>query len=57
MSTAVLAGADLAQWIASTEDDYFIKAVQAATQLKYLRESRVQLRRQLQKVLSVTLLP
>ena len=44
MSAAVLTGADLREWIAVSEDDYFEKAVLAATQCTYLRQSRDKLR-------------
>ena len=48
MTTAVLAGAHLPEWIASSEDDYFNKALLAASQRQKLRQSRDQLRQQLQ---------
>ena len=44
MSAAVLTGADLKEWIAISEDDYLEKAVMAATQCAYLRQSRDKLR-------------
>ncbi|QNI46830.1 glycosyl transferase 41 family protein [Synechococcus sp. A15-60] len=48
MTTAVLSGAKLPEWIASSEEDYFNKAVQAASQRQHVRQSREQLRRHLQ---------
>ena len=48
MSTAVLAGANLNDWIASDEQEYFDKALHAAAQCQQLRHSRNDLRRHLQ---------
>lgn len=48
MSTAVLAGAQLDDWIADSVDDYLFKAKKAAQQLAFLRQNRHQLRQQLQ---------
>ena len=44
MSTAVLSGADLPEWIAFSEDHYFELALRAAEQRSHLRQSRHQLR-------------
>ena len=44
MSSAVLSGANLSEWIAKSEDDYLDKAIQAADQLSHIRQSRNQLR-------------
>ena len=41
MSTAVLAGAQLDDWIADSEDDYLFKAKKAAQQLAFLRQNRI----------------
>lgn len=49
MSTAVLAGAHLSQWVAANEQDYLNKAVEAADQLSHLRSSRQQLREHVKK--------
>ena len=38
MSTAVLAGAQLDDWIADSADDYLSKAKEAAQQLVFLRQ-------------------
>ena len=48
MSTAVLSGAQLPEWISSSEQDYLDKAVFAASQKKHLRASRDQLRQHVQ---------
>ena len=40
MSTAVLAGAQLDDWIADSEDDYLSKAKEAAQQLTFLATNR-----------------
>lgn len=48
MSTAVLTGAELPEWIATSEQEYFNKALQAAEQRRHLRASRAQLRQHLQ---------
>lgn len=48
MSTSVLSGANLEEWIAFTEQEYFEKALQAASQCQTLRESREKLRTHLQ---------
>ena len=44
MSTAVLSGAALVEWIASCEQEYYALALKAADQLRDLRQSRDQLR-------------
>ena len=49
MSTAVLAGAQLNDWIADSEDDYFLKAKKAAQQLSFLRNNRAMWRQKLQQ--------
>lgn len=49
MSTAVLAGAQMEDWIADTEDDYCSKAVKAAQDLSLLRNNRSKWRQQLQQ--------
>ena len=49
MSTAVLAGAQLDDWIADSVDDYLFKAKKAAQQLSFLRLNRNQWRQQLQR--------
>ena len=48
MSTAVLKGAEMDEWIAISEEDYFCKALQAASNRVHLRQSRHQLRQHLQ---------
>ena len=48
MSTAVLSGAHLDEWIAESEDDYLEKAEQAGQQLSSLRKNRLHWRRKLQ---------
>ena len=48
MSTAVLTGAELTEWIAVNEEDYLLKAIRAAEQRNHLRQSREQLRRHVQ---------
>ena len=40
MSTAVLAGAQLDDWIADSVDDYLSKAKEAAQKLSFLRQNR-----------------
>ena len=49
MSTAVLAGAQLEDWITDSEDDYLCKARAAARQLSSLRTNRGKWRQQLQQ--------
>ena len=49
MSTAVLAGAKLDDWIADSEEDYLSKAKNAALQLSFLRQNRDRWRRLLQQ--------
>ena len=49
MSTAVLAGAQLSDWIADTPEDYLSKAKGAAQQLSFLRQNRHKWRHQLQR--------
>ena len=49
MSTAVLAGAHLDEWIAESEDDYLEKAKKAGQQLSFLRKNRLHWRRKLQQ--------
>ena len=48
MSTAVLQGAGLSEWIAHSEADYLALAQQAAERLSAIRASRNQLRAHLQ---------
>ena len=48
MSTAVLAGAQLDNWIADSADNYIEKAIEAAQHLSSLRQSRCTLRQHLQ---------
>ena len=48
MSTAVLAGAELDDWIADSVDDYVAKAKESALQLSYLRKNRGKWRQLLQ---------
>ena len=48
MSTAVLAGAQLDDWIADSADDYLAKAKEAAQQLIVLATNRGKWRQQLQ---------
>ena len=48
MSTAVLAGCGLQDWIASSEHSYVSLAVEQAANLKQLRGSRDRWRRQIQ---------
>ena len=47
MSTAVLAGAELDDWIADSEEDYLYKAIEAAQQLSSLRNNRGEWRQRL----------
>ena len=47
MSTAVLVGAQLDDWIADSANDYLSKAKQAADQLSVLRQNRMKWRHQL----------
>ena len=49
MSTAVLAGAQLYDWIADSEEDYLSKAIEAAQQLSFLRHNRQKWRVQIQQ--------
>ena len=49
MSTAVLSGGNLKEWIAASEQEYFQKALQAATQCRHLRDSREELRKHVQR--------
>lgn len=49
MSTAVLAGAQLDDWIADTAEDYLVKAKASAQQLSFLRQNRIKWRHQLQE--------
>ena len=49
MSTAVLAGAQLSEWISSSEQDYLEKAIRAASQKRHLRISRDRLRQHVQE--------
>ena len=48
MSTAVLAGAQLDDWIANSADDYLSKAKESAQQLSFLRHNRKMWRHRLQ---------
>lgn len=48
MSTAVLHGAELSEWVALTEQEYLNKAIKAADQIKHIRDSRAELRRHVQ---------
>ena len=49
MSTAVLAGAQLEDWIADSEADYLSKAKEAAQKLSFLRQNRGIWRQQLEQ--------
>ena len=49
MSTAVLAGAQLHDWIADSPEDYIYKAKEAARQVSSLRRNRAKWRQQLQQ--------
>ena len=49
MSTAVLAGAQLDDWIADSVDNYLCKAKEAAQQLSFLRQNRMKWRQHLQE--------
>ena len=49
MSTAVLAGAQLDDWIADSADDYLSKAKEASQQLSFLRQNRMKWRKQIQQ--------
>ena len=49
MSTAVLQGADLSEWIASNEHEYLSKAIRASKNLSQIRSSRATLREHVSK--------
>ena len=49
MSTAVLAGAQLDDWIVDSPDNYVSKAKESSLNLTYLRKNRTKLRHHLQR--------
>jgi len=49
MSTAVLLGANLSEWVAQTKQEYLQIGIQAAKRLDAIRAGREQLRTQLQE--------